>query len=49
MLEEHMKDAYVDKDDILDLESMQDQFVLSVRAQPGTRLEVPDPATVCSL
>lgn len=46
MLEEELMYAYVDKDDILDLESMQDQIVLSVKAQPGTRLEVPDPATV---
>lgn len=46
MLDEQIQYAYVDKDDILDLESMRDQIVLSVKAQPGTRLEVPDPATV---
>lgn len=46
MLEVQLRYAYVDKDDILDLESMRDQIVFSVKAQPGTRLEVPDPATV---
>lgn len=38
--------TYVNFDDIKRLEMMRDQTIFAIRAQPGTKLEVPDPDIV---
>eukprot|EP01125_Pyxidicula_operculata_P002146 TRINITY_DN12085_c0_g1_i1.p1 TRINITY_DN12085_c0_g1~~TRINITY_DN12085_c0_g1_i1.p1 ORF type:complete len:396 (-),score=62.65 TRINITY_DN12085_c0_g1_i1:92-1279(-) len=43
MLEYNSSLSFLAHDDIRQLESMQDQTVIAVRASTGTRLEVPDP------
>lgn len=39
--------AYVNYEDIKRLDMMQGQTIFAIRAQPGTKLEVPDPDVVC--
>jgi len=43
ILEEQPETAFVTHDDIRELPGMDDQTIIAVRAQTGTRLEVPDP------
>lgn len=38
--------TYVNFNDIKRLDMMKDQTIFAIRAQPGTKLEVPDPDTV---
>jgi hypothetical protein len=40
--------AYVNYEDIKRLDMMQGQTIFAIRAQPGTKLEVPDPDIVCA-
>jgi len=43
LVEDHTGVAYVTHDDIRNLQEMNDQTIIAVRAATGTRLEVPDP------
>jgi len=43
MLQDHKDVAYVTHDDIREMPVMKEQTIIAVRAQTGTRLEVPDP------
>jgi len=43
LVEDHTGVAYVTHDDIRNLQTMNDQTIIAVRASTGTRLEVPDP------
>jgi len=43
LLQEHKDVAFVTHDDIRDMPVMKEQTIIAVRAQTGTRLEVPDP------
>lgn len=45
-LQEKAPWVYVNFDDIKRLEMMKDQTIFAIRAQPGTKLEVPDPDMV---
>jgi len=43
LLQDHRDVAYVTHDDIREMPVMKEQTIIAVRAQTGTRLEVPDP------
>jgi len=43
VLQDHQDVAYVTHDDIREMPVMKEQTIIAVRAQTGTRLEVPDP------
>jgi hypothetical protein len=42
-------DAYVTLDDIEDIESFNDDSIITIQASPGTKLEVPYPKEVCRM